>query len=47
VIATGGGASAREGLANTLPNASAVEPLSTSRREIFVFFIARSTSITA
>ena len=48
VIASAGGACAREGEANTVPNASAAEalsePCSTSRRESFRFLIASSAS---
>ncbi len=48
VIASGGGASARAGEANTVPSASAVEacsePCSTSRLESFRVFIASSAS---
>src|ERR1700722_3102779 len=40
VIATGGGASARTGEANTAPSASAVEPFRRPRLESFVIFIA-------
>src|ERR1700712_2269724 len=42
VIASAGGASARAAVANTVPSASAVEPLRISRREGFVCFIASS-----
>src|SRR3954463_7006670 len=42
VMASAGGASAREGEANTVPRASAVEPFRISRREGIVFFIASS-----
>src|SRR5882757_6679302 len=42
VIATGGGAWARAGEANTVPSANAVQPFNTSRLEIFFFFIASS-----
>src|SRR4029079_17016300 len=48
VIASGGGASARAGEANTVPSASAVEacsePCSTSRLESFRVFMASSAS---
>ena len=48
VMASGGGAAARAGEANTVPSASAVEPLSEalriSRLESFCFFIASSLS---
>src|SRR5665213_14606 len=37
VIVSAGGASARAGAANTVPSASAVEPLRTSRRDGFLF----------
>src|ERR1700709_38971 len=40
VIASAGGASARTRDANMVPSASAVEPFSTVRREIFLLFIA-------
>src|ERR1700750_1798030 len=40
VIASAGGAAARTEDANTEPSARAVEPFSTARLEIFLFFIA-------
>src|SRR5262249_49580273 len=47
VIASAGGAAARDGEANSVPSASAPVPFKTERRETECFFIARSFLLSA